>query len=338
MVRMLYYEWVKIDPEAAQLSESAAKARIYRFMRRNDLVIRRTTHHVQSSRTNPKVIEDWISYMQNICKIYGISKDCMANFDETDVQFAVETHSTIAYRGEGTVSVRKPDSGSRCTVMLGCAADGKKFPPYVIYKGKRGARVAKELRKWEDNGYSCGCLYTAQEKAWMNETIMLDWIEKVWKPFADMKRQEGKLTLLIVDQMLAHLVPSMKKAIEDCGTLLEYIPRGYTSCLQVCDIGLNKPFKDNMRGTVIEWMILQGQSVAKPDRATVSHWIDHAWNGIKSTSIINTWAHIKLAERIEATMEEEEDVPGYFLPDDDPREEDVLALHDSVETSSDEEE
>eukprot|EP00977_Amphora_coffeiformis_P019923 scaffold7640_cov84-Amphora_coffeaeformis.AAC.1 len=27
--RMLYYEWVKIDPEAAQLSESAAKARIY---------------------------------------------------------------------------------------------------------------------------------------------------------------------------------------------------------------------------------------------------------------------------------------------------------------------
>eukprot|EP00977_Amphora_coffeiformis_P026832 scaffold30928_cov120-Amphora_coffeaeformis.AAC.1 len=88
----------------------------------------------------------------------------MANFDETDVQFAVETRSMIAYRGERTVSVRKPDSGSRCTVMLGCAADGKKFPPYVIYKGKRGAH---------------------------------------------MKRQEGKLTLLMVDQMSAHLVPSI---------------------------------------------------------------------------------------------------------------------------------
>eukprot|EP00977_Amphora_coffeiformis_P017316 scaffold5541_cov132-Amphora_coffeaeformis.AAC.1 len=98
--------------------------------------------------------------MQNICETYGIEKDCIANFDETDVRFAVETRSTIAYRGERTVNVRTPCSSSRCTVMLGCSANGKKFPPYVIYKGKRGARVAKELQKWEDNGYSSGCLYT----------------------------------------------------------------------------------------------------------------------------------------------------------------------------------
>eukprot|EP00977_Amphora_coffeiformis_P023199 scaffold12477_cov89-Amphora_coffeaeformis.AAC.1 len=82
--RMLYYEWVKVNPDAAQLSESAAKARIYRFMRRNDLVVRRTTHHAQVSRSNPKIIDDWISYMQNLCKTYGIEKECIANFDETD--------------------------------------------------------------------------------------------------------------------------------------------------------------------------------------------------------------------------------------------------------------
>eukprot|EP00977_Amphora_coffeiformis_P012605 scaffold3161_cov146-Amphora_coffeaeformis.AAC.5 len=47
---MLYYQWIKVEPSASALSESAAKARIYRFMRRNDLVIRRTTHHAQVSR------------------------------------------------------------------------------------------------------------------------------------------------------------------------------------------------------------------------------------------------------------------------------------------------
>eukprot|EP00977_Amphora_coffeiformis_P020687 scaffold8374_cov175-Amphora_coffeaeformis.AAC.126 len=227
--RMLYYEWVKVNPDAAQLSESAAKARIYRFMRRNDLVVRRTTHHAQVSRSNPKIIDDWISYMQNLCKTYGIEKECIANFDETDVHFAVETRSTIAYRGEKTVSVKKPDSSSRCTVMLGCSADGEKFPPYIIYKGKRGARVAKELRKSEEKGYLSHCRYTVQPKAWMDEGVMLDWIDKVWKPFATAKKEEGKLTLLIVDQMSAHTITSVKRAVEDCGTLLELIPKSYTS-------------------------------------------------------------------------------------------------------------
>eukprot|EP00977_Amphora_coffeiformis_P023692 scaffold13947_cov113-Amphora_coffeaeformis.AAC.2 len=295
--RMLYYEWVKVNPDAAQLSESAAKARIYRFMRRNDLVVRRTTHHAQ-----------------NLCKTYGIEKECIANFDETDVHFAVETRSTIAYRGEKTVSVKKPDSSSRCTIILGCSADGEKFPPYIIYKGKRGARVAKELRKSEEKGYSSHCRYTVQPKAWIDEGVMLDWIDKVWKPFATAKKEEGKLTLLIVDQMSAHTITS------------------------VCDIGLNKPFKDYMRGTVHEWLIDSEDTSTKPDRQTVSHWIEHAWNKISSSTITNTWAHIKLVERAAIVEEEEEEevLEDSFLSNDDPREEDVLALHDSMETSDEE--
>eukprot|EP00977_Amphora_coffeiformis_P017063 scaffold5479_cov199-Amphora_coffeaeformis.AAC.2 len=278
--RMLYYKWVKVNPEAAQLSDSATKARIYRFMRRNDLVVRRTTHHAQVSRSNTKIIDDWISYMQNLCKTYGIEKECMANFDKTDVHFAVENRSTIAYRGEKTVSVKKPDSISRCTVMLGCSAE-------------------------------------VQTKAWMDEGVMLDWIDKVWKPFATAKKEEGKLNLLIVDQMSAHVVTSMKKA--------------------VCDIGLKKPFKDYMRGTVHEWLVDNVDTSTKPDQQTVSHWIEHAWNKISYSTTVNTWAHIKLVERAEIIEEEEEEVlEDSFLSNEDPHEEDVLALQDSMETSDEE--
>ena len=334
--RMLYIEWMKKDPQVSELSESTAKARIYRFMRRNDLVYRRTTHHAQSARADPKVVEDWISYIQLTCKTYGISPDCIANFDETDVQFAMETRNTIAYRGERTVSVKKPDGNARCTVMLGVSADGKKFAPYVIYKGKRGARVEKELRKWEDNGYSNGCFYKAQEKAWMNEAVMLDWIEKVWKPFAMSKN--GKLTMLIVDQMSAHQTPAVKRAIEKCGSLLEFIPKGYTSLLQVCDVGLNKPFKDYMRSIVNDWMVINDDVALKPHRPTVSHWIDHAWNRITKSTIINTWAHIELIEKEKNTNMELPQIEELGLPPNDPREIDCLALHESDEISSDEDE
>eukprot|EP00977_Amphora_coffeiformis_P026838 scaffold31040_cov214-Amphora_coffeaeformis.AAC.2 len=88
-----------------------------------------------------------------------------------------------------------------------------------------------------------------------------------------------------------------------------------------------------MRATVHEWMMINGDTSNKPDRLTVLHWIDHAWNKISSTTIINTWAHIKLAEKVAVPVEEPEELHGVFLSNKDPREDDVLALHDSMEMS-----
>jgi len=335
--RMIYHEWMRVDKSIESLPEYSVRQRIYRFMKRNDLVIRRTTHHAQRAKNDPVIISDWILYMQETCDAYGITKDRIANFDETDVQYAVPTSSTVTYRGEKTVSVRTPVSSSRCTVMLGVTADGHKFPPYVIYKGAMGGRVAKELRKAEDHGYSGGCIYRVQPKAWMNEELMLEWVEHVWKPFTVAKG--NKITLLMVDQFAVHSMPTVKKAIENCGTLLEFIPKGYTSCLQVCDIGLNKPFKDYMRSAVNEWMVLNDAGT-RPDRPTVSNWINHAWQKITQRTITNTWAHIKMSYYIDTTTEEiitAGTQTGVFMDDTDPREEDILALRESYETSSDEE-
>jgi len=171
----------------------------------------------------------------------------------------------------------------------------------------------------------------------MNEDMMIDWVDKIWKPFALSKKD---VTLLFIDQFSVHLMPSIKKAIEDCGTIIEYIPKGYTSCLQVCDIGLNKPFKVLMRSTVNEWMVINGADT-KPNRQTVSNWIGHAWSGITKKTIINTWAHIKLGQNKLLQMEEETEkecnFPGSFHDDDDPQEDDILALRESEEVNKDEE-
>ena len=67
-----------------------------------------------------------------------------------------------------------------------------------------------------------------------------------------MQQYGGVPTLLIVDQMSAHLVTYV---------LLELVLKGYISCLQVCDIGLNKPFKDHMRNTVNKWLVDNSSTV-----------------------------------------------------------------------------
>ena len=335
--RMMYYEWYRIDRSIEHLSEHSARQRIYRFMRKSGLVIRRTTHHAQRARNDPQIIEDWMTYIEETTKAYSISKDRIANFDETDVQFCINTNTTVALRGEKTVAVCSPNSSNRCTVMLGVSAYGYKFPPYVIFKGKAGACVAKEIRKSNDNGYSNSCMYAVHPKAWMNEEMMLDWVQKIWKPYTDTKG--GELTMLIIDQFSVHTMPSVKKAIEDCGTLVEFVPKGYTSCLQVCDIGLNKPFKDHMRAVVNEWMVANDAD-KRPDRQTVSHWIDHAWKKISHETIINTWAHIHIGCKMTAVNEQEEEGDvffGSFMDDSDPRNDDVLALRESDEISTDSE-
>ena len=55
--------------------------------------------------------------------------------------------------------------------MLACTADGGKLPPYVIFKRKtlpKGAMWPK------------GIIVRCQEKGWMDETLMKDWMKHVW--------------------------------------------------------------------------------------------------------------------------------------------------------------
>lgn len=299
--RMLIIEWTKIDPEGvAEITPGAARARIYRFMRRNELTFRRTTHKAQVARVNPAVIEDFVSYCNWKAQMLGIGPHCIANFDETNVYFSPPIRSTIAAKGSKTVSIRIPDSTNRCSAMLGVTMSGYKFPPFIIYQGKMTptGRIRRELLNSRANHYPVGLMYQCQEKAWMDEVTMLEWVKQVWKPFT--QRRNGAPTMLLLDWAPAHMVASVKLAIADCNTELEYIPKGYTSKCQVLDVGINKPFSDYIRMNVDQWQ-MKNDFDAKPRRQDVAHWIRMSWLEIKLSTITNTWQSIGFQEQ-EATL------------------------------------
>ena len=119
----------------------------------------------------------------------------IANFDETNVFFSPTCKMTLSPVGERTISVRSADSAQRCTVMIGVSGWGYMFPPIIIFKGSIGprGRILQELEKVATkqldthhglfSGYPLSNFYAVQEKAWMDTTSMLQWVEKVWKPF-----------------------------------------------------------------------------------------------------------------------------------------------------------
>ena len=83
--------------------------------------------------------------------------------------------------------------------------------------------------------------YIVQEKAWMDEKRMLDWVERIWRPWAATKTG---MTYLILDEFRAHMTNNVKAAINKCNTEIDYIIGGYTAKLQVMDVGINRTLKD----------------------------------------------------------------------------------------------
>ena len=77
-------------------------------------------------------------------------------------------------------------------------------------------------------------------------------------------------------------------AAQRAGVEVDFIPAGYTACLQVLDKGVNKPFKQFIQQQCIAW--LQGAPQgAKPDRLTITNWISNSWNQVSVSTITNTW-------------------------------------------------
>jgi hypothetical protein len=59
----------------------------------------------------------------------------------------------------------------RLTVILAATADGRKLPPFIILK-------RKTLPKLES--FPKDVIVRAQEKGWMTEELMLEWLKLVW--------------------------------------------------------------------------------------------------------------------------------------------------------------
>ena len=216
---------VALPMELDGVSRCALFTRIYRVLGRWDQSWRRSTHKAQNTRYAGQIIKDFIEYVHDKNRFLEVDPSLVYNVDETNVFFSQQTPFTYAQRGSRTVSVKSVNSSSRCTAMLGGSMSGKKLPPFIIFKGtnKASGHIRREVREGVD--YPEGIEYGVQEKAWMDEPLMLEWIDKVWKP----EVVYNNITYLILDECQTHLTTKVRAAFVECNTEIELIPAGYTS-------------------------------------------------------------------------------------------------------------
>jgi hypothetical protein len=187
--------------------------------------------------------------------------------------------STCA-QGTGT------DDNKRCTVALTVSASGKMLTAMVIYKGTRhGCIATREL-----HDHPPKMKYAMQPKAWFDETTMLDWVDEVLKPYVA-TASVRIIPILFLDSFKVRLLGSVANAIQGLGAELKIIPPGCTGLVNPTDVGINKPFKANMRKIYTEWLLKQDADTAIPSASCldVSAFILEAVKSIKKETIVNSW-------------------------------------------------
>ena len=136
--------------------------------------------------------------------------------------------------------------------MVDCLYD-EMFLTLFCFLGKPNGRIVQR----EFPMYPQCMIYACQDNAWMDERVMLMWVEMVLKPYVDTAPQ-NMVPVLFLDSYCCHMMNLAVNAIQDLGVEVEHILGGCTSLCQPVDIGINKPFKAFLRKALEKWMIDEG--------------------------------------------------------------------------------
>ena len=92
--------------EDSAVSNLIIRRRIYRWMKRKKVTLRRVTHKAQNKIHHMEFMKDWVRYVLGQIKMLNIPYENVANFDETNLDFSVDGGPTLNSKGADTVAVK----------------------------------------------------------------------------------------------------------------------------------------------------------------------------------------------------------------------------------------
>jgi hypothetical protein len=169
---------------------------IKRFVHAHSMVYQMGTNLCQCK---PEEVEVEASdYMHLICPLLFIphrDRCFILNIDQTPVYLSMSTKRTLELVGNKTIHIRTSTNNTRqATVAVMIMGDGTVLPSMIIFKGKHNGRIARSEFATYREGYHDCC----QEAVWMDEQVMLAWVEEVLAPYV-MAAPEDIIPVLILD-------------------------------------------------------------------------------------------------------------------------------------------
>ena len=290
----------------------------YGFMERYGFSIRRRTTIAQWLPQDYK--EKLIRFQRYVIaqrKKHDFELKYIGNTDQTPLTFDIVTNATVSEKGVKSVSILTTGhEKDRFTVMLACLRDGTKLPPYVIFKRKTLPKNAN---------FPKGVIVRCQEKGWMDQGLVQDWLRTVWSKVGGFTR---KKSMLVWDSFRAHSSAPICSMLKSLNTEPIVIPGGMTSMVQPLDVAINKPFKDRMRKKWQEWILADQHTftasgrIRKVELTQICQWMYEAWEDIPNELIKKSFRKYCITNAMDGTeddhmWEDDSDPFAGFDEDDD---------------------
>lgn len=212
---------------------------VQKFMKRHELTLRARTSISQKLPSDYKEqVCDFLEFMRRNRRRH--EPVYIMNMDETPLYFDNVPNRTVAQKGVKTVRMLSTGGEKkRCTVTLGISDNGDFLPTMVVFKGKRPLRL----------NHPPSIIVRVQEKGWMDEKLMLEWIELCVRSYT-----ERRPSILVLDSFRGHITKNVKELLKKHNVVPAVIPGGCTSLLQPLDVSVNKPIKDYSKQLWCDYM------------------------------------------------------------------------------------
>ena len=309
--------------------------KIRRFLERNNLRIRKASHIGQPLPDNATdLIYEYLYKIINKRRILNINDSELfriINCDETAIYFENPSTKTIDVKGLKEIIINiDGNEDKKISALLSITADGRKLPPFLIFKGKEDKIIEKEL----SSNYHVkkkNIFAVCQNRGWCDTNIFLKWYKNIFLYYEQFVAK--KPCLLILDKAPSHYNDKISNEFNINRTNYIYIPGGLTRYLQPLDIGINMPFKKALQFKYIEEKTLNfsGNNKIlvniKQKREHIIDVVNTIWNGseIKKETIINSFWKAGISLLQDGSEDEKWEFPKTII--------DNYTLYDDFENS-----
>ncbi len=203
-----------------------------------------------------------------------IPPDLVLNCDETAVLFNPRPKKTRARKGEKRIrAAGVGNEKPQITVTIFCSESGNILSSQLIFKGKTD-RCHPVVQKPPP-----GIIYDHSQSHWQTPSTFISVLEKIVIPYRKKIIKTSKLLatqkmMLILDLHYSHFDPTVLIFMQKNHIIPLYIPGRCTDKLQVCDVVINRPFKQALR---LEFVLYIQETLEKHLKSgSVEPWVPNS--------------------------------------------------------------
>ena len=190
-----------------------------------------------------------VSYLRDIETIrkkYNIPPQLILNADQTPSSYVSVGKSTMAKRGEKSVSIKGLSDKRNITLMFVITLAGEFLPLQIIYGGKTDRCHPRDFQ------FPSGFCISHNEKHWSNEEETIKLIDTIIVPYIVKQRSELNLpttqkALVIWDVFKGQVTQTVLDKLKSLDCEFVAVPANMTHFFQPLDLTINRSAKQFMR-------------------------------------------------------------------------------------------